>query len=373
MNKKRILSILIGSLLLLSVGATITTTVSAADPTSIRGYVYVDGVITTPDQVKVSFSLNEYFADLPGSPVGFYVIDINEDLGETGTFFVTISGSTWQADNSVTIDGAIVIYINLSIDTSEDPIDEPPTGDGDGDGGGGGGNGAGDGDGDSDGDGDVEPIPNNPPEMISFTGDQTGRQNIDYTYSANASDPDEGQLIRYIFDWDDETSNTTGYMASNTTYEITHMWTKAGIYQISVYAEDNYPEEGNGTISGTLTLQVLIDVHIVDNSECGLDGYLIDDDSNGIYDLYHNNLDSVETVVMEDNGTYMLDTDDDGEYDYSYDPTTGDCEILGEEPEPINGDAEPEDDNTTLYILALLLIIILIILFYLATRKKDKK
>ena len=31
----------------------------------------------------------------------------------------------------------------------------------------------------------------------------------------------------------------------------------------------------------------------------------------------------------------MLDTDDDGEYDYSYDPTTGDCEILGEEPEPI--------------------------------------
>lgn len=380
MNKKRTLSIIIGSILLISVGATISTTVSAADPTSIRGYVYVDEEITTPDQVKVSFSTKEYYADLPGSPAGFYVIDVNEDIGETGSFFVTISGSTWLAKESVVIDGKIVIPINLSINTSEDPIDEPPAGDGDGDGdgggsGGGGGSGTSGGDSDGDGDTDTNVTPNNPPVMISFTTalTGTGKQNTNYTFSANASDPDEGQQIRYIFNWDDGSDSTTDYMASNTTYNIENMWTYAGIYDISVYAEDDYPEEGNGTISATLTLQVLIDVHIVDNSDCGLDGYLIDVDSNGIYDTYHNNLDGMETSVDEEDGTYMFDTDENGEYDFSYNPTTGECEILGEEPEPPADTTKSEEDNTVLYIIALLIIIILIILFYLATRKKEKK
>ena len=127
MNKKKTLSIILCSILLISVGSTISTTVTAADPTSLRGFVYVDEVITTPYQVKVSFSTNEYYAYLPRSPIGFYVLDVQEDIGETGSFFVTISGSTWQANESVVIDGTIVIYSNISIYTSKDPIVEDDT------------------------------------------------------------------------------------------------------------------------------------------------------------------------------------------------------------------------------------------------------
>jgi hypothetical protein len=192
-----------------------------------------------------------------------------------------------------------------------------------------------------------------------------------------ATDPD-GNNIRYIFYWGDGDKNTTEYVANGTTYNITHMWTSAGIYDLAAKAEDDYTEEGNGTPSANLTLQVLIDAHIIDDPTNGVDGYLTDDDSDGIYDYFHNDEDDIETAVEYDdvNGTYMIDTDGDGEYDYIYNPDTGTGEpIETEEPDegPSESDDTSEEDNTIYYVVAIVIIIVLLLLFFLATRKKGKK
>jgi hypothetical protein len=383
MKKKNTLSILTASILLLSLVLIIQPT-SLAVGYSISGYVYVNDEITVPDEVIIDTGTQK-IAEL--WPDGYYVVEIDEPVGTTADFFVTISDQTWQADETFTVpptttETSNLYTLDLHINTSDEPIGD----DDDDDNGGGGSGGGGGGGGGAPPEGPDEPtdgedtggevIPNNPPVMETFTGNETGTQNMNYTYSANATDPD-GNEVSYTFDWDDGSNDTTEYVASNNTYDIMHMWTAAGVYEISVYAMDNYPEEGNGSISNTLELTVLIDAHIIDDPTNGVDGYLTDDDSDGIYDYFHNDEDDIETAVEYDdvNGTYMIDTDGDGEYDYIYNPDTGTGEpIVTEEPEePPAGDDKTEEDNTIYYVAAIVIIIVLLLLFFLATRKKGKK
>ena len=127
MNKKTTSSIIAYNILMLLFIVNINPTVTAADPTIIEGYVSVDEVITTPDNVKAVFSLQEYNANISGNPVGFYVIDVYEKIGKNGVFYVKISNSTWKAAQTVTINASNVIYINLTINTSDRPIVEDDT------------------------------------------------------------------------------------------------------------------------------------------------------------------------------------------------------------------------------------------------------
>jgi len=196
---------------------------------------------------------------------------------------------------------------------------------------------------------------NNPPTKPVIDGPTTGNKNTNYEYTAVSTDPDNNS-IQYMFDWDDGEETTTEFLSNGTATNQIHNWTNAGEYTISVIAYDNQTE------SGSTKYTVLIDVWPIDND---INGYLEDDDSDGIYDYFYNSETGEKTnVELQEDGTYLIDIDGDGDWDYVYDIET---DTHTEYMEP-----ESEEDNTALYILALLIILLLIIFGYLVKRDKDK-
>ena len=215
-----------------------------------------------------------------------------------------------------------------------------------------------------------EPILNNPPANLTVTGSNAGDADTNYTFTANATDPDENDTICYTFDWGDDTNDTvTDYFASGVPAEAIHQWTAAGIYTIQVYAMD----AANAT-SGTESLTILIDVIYVKDI-----GYIIDDDGDGVYENFYNNDtgNTTATEYDETNDSYLLNSDGAEGWEWVYElPTDTLTEYTEEEAPPTE---EPEQDNTIWYMLGLgMLIVILILLgiyYYLKkkTQKKSKK
>ena len=178
---------------------------------------------------------------------------------------------------------------------------------------------------------------NNDPTDPIVTGTTEGSINTDYKYTAVSTDPDPDDKIRYIFDWNDTTDDTvTDYAENNTQVNATHNWSTPNLYVLTVQAEDN-----NSGISGKTKLLVFIDT---DYEE-------------------------------QDNGTYYLDTDKDGDWDQIYDPETGsfseyiDPDLPAEEP---SDDGDQDSDSTIWYVLGIIIIIIFILLALLGTRKKEE-
>jgi hypothetical protein len=61
-----------------------------------------------------------------------------------------------------------------------------------------------------------------------------------YAYSTSTVDPD-GDNVRYEFSWGDGTGNTlTGWYASGATGSVSHSWSRPGMYQVQVRAQDVY-------------------------------------------------------------------------------------------------------------------------------------
>jgi hypothetical protein len=91
-------------------------------------------------------------------------------------------------------------------------------------------------------------VGNLPPNPPTITGPDTGKPNNAYNFTFNAIDPD-GDTIKYIIDWGDNTSDTTGYVASGTNVTLEHAWI-VGTYTLTVYAQDVYgaSNETNFTI-----------------------------------------------------------------------------------------------------------------------------
>ena len=66
-----------------------------------------------------------------------------------------------------------------------------------------------------------------------------------------------------------------------------HSWTNPGVYRIKVSAIDDHNSK-----SGSVELIVLIDVQYCEDI-----GYIIDADSDGIYELFHCNTTGNETEI----------------------------------------------------------------------------
>ena len=58
-----------------------------------------------------------------------------------------------------------------------------------------------------------------------------------YSYSVVANDPN-GDDVKCVFDWGDETTSETDYVTSGTTVESSHAWDKAGEYEVKVKVID---------------------------------------------------------------------------------------------------------------------------------------
>jgi LPXTG-motif cell wall-anchored protein len=165
-------------------------------------------------------------------------------------------------------------------------------------------------------------------------------------------------MIRYVFDFDDGTGLIeSDYKNSGTSFEISHSFSSAGVYTVSVYARDTY-----GAKSSTVTLDVHIDAVPISGDD--IDGIIII--TNGTYDLFINTATGISTEVgNQEDGTVAIDSDADGDFDHVFDPETetvtpfapgGNYDIL-----PILG------------LVGLIILFLLILLFFLKRRRKEEQ
>lgn len=136
-----------------------------------------------------------------------------------------------------------------------------------------------------------------------------------------SSDPDN-DMVRFYVDWGDGsqvvTENVTSNKNDGSTINLTHNWSKAGKYVISVksYDGENYSKNG--------TLIFYIDSIPIDDI---IHGYLIDNNNDGMYDLFYNEETDKETSLLKmDDEKYRINYDGDGDWDYIYDVANDELE-----------------------------------------------
>ena len=155
--------------------------------------------------------------------------------------------------------------------------------------------------------------PNRPPSKPTINGPTYGTKDTNYEYTVLSTDADDDPLS-YSINWDDtsQQTNTSGLIQSDTPVTFHHAWNTPGIYTIMVYSSDN------DSASQPTSLTVLIDVKYVNEL-----GYFINQNADGVYDLFYSNSTMKYTVIQKQaDGMYLLDTNGDGEWDYTYNPVT---------------------------------------------------
>ena len=152
--------------------------------------------------------------------------------------------------------------------------------------------------------------PNRPPTTPIITGPTNGTQNTLYTYTAVSTDADNDTL-NYTFHWGDQVSQSSGFIPNGSSSTMNHSWIAAGRYSITVTVTDNQ------TIASSKTTVY------IDALQIGNIGYLLDTNSDGTYDTFHNDTTAQNTLVNLTGSTYLIDNNGDGTWDYAYDTTQG--------------------------------------------------
>jgi PKD repeat protein len=151
---------------------------------------------------------------------------------------------------------------------------------------------------------------NKAPTPPVITGPTSGTKNIEYTYTAVSTDTDNDSLL-YTFHWGDGTFQSSGYLLNDVNFSTSHRWLEAGRYNLTVTVSDNHSES-----SKTLTIYI-------DALQTRGAGYLIDYDSDGIYDAFYSDETKQTLSVLRKDGSYLIDKDGDGNWDYVYSDSTG--------------------------------------------------
>lgn len=86
------------------------------------------------------------------------------------------------------------------------------------------------------------------------SGPTSGYVNTLYSYNTSTTDPD-GDDVRYLFDWGDNSQEWTTYYTSGATATLSHAWASPGTYQVKVLAQDIY---GANSSSWSVPLEVVI-------------------------------------------------------------------------------------------------------------------
>jgi PKD repeat protein len=154
--------------------------------------------------------------------------------------------------------------------------------------------------------------PNRPPTPPTITGPLHGTRNTMYSYTMVSTDKDN-DVLRYAVEWGDSSPpvQSSGFLPDGTSFSVNHSWQNAGRYDITVSASDNQTET-----SSKITVYI-------DAEQTGDIGYLMDTNSDGIYDSFYSDITKKITMVQEQNGLYNIDSDGDGTWDYTFNATNG--------------------------------------------------
>jgi hypothetical protein len=121
----------------------------------------------------------------------------------------------------------------------------------------------------------------------------------------------DGDALQYSVVWGDGSLPLMSeYLPNGTSFNVTHQWANPGVYTILVSVSDNQ------TISES-SLMVSIDAILV-----GDIGYLTDDNEDGTYDTFHSSTGVTSATEKTAQGTYLIDSDNDDDWDYIFDPQT---------------------------------------------------
>ncbi len=152
--------------------------------------------------------------------------------------------------------------------------------------------------------------PNRPPTQPIITGPTNGTKNTVSLYAAVSTDADN-DTIQYTFDWGDSVVQPSRFLPSSTSYTVNHSWTAAGRYRITVIATDNH------TVSSS---ELIV---YIDALQANGIGYLLDNNSDGVYDAIYSDVLQQTLSIQREDGSYHIDSDGDGEWDYTYTATNG--------------------------------------------------
>jgi hypothetical protein len=97
---------------------------------------------------------------------------------------------------------------------------------------------------------------NDPPNApIVPLGPTSGRCRTTYKYATSAKDPD-GDPVKYVFDWGDETTSWTGldFIDSGKKESVSHKWSTSGLYQVKAMALDD--KGASSGWSNSLAIQI---------------------------------------------------------------------------------------------------------------------
>lgn len=83
----------------------------------------------------------------------------------------------------------------------------------------------------------IKPYGNKPPDSPIFFGPTNGKPGILYNYTVTTTDPNKDN-VSYFIDWGDKTSTYLGLYASGEIINVSHKWSKQGVYIINVKAMD---------------------------------------------------------------------------------------------------------------------------------------
>ena len=133
-----------------------------------------------------------------------------------------------------------------------------------------------------------------------------------------SSHDNDGDSIRFSIDWDDGIIETTGYIDSDSKIDVNHSWDAAGWYTVSFIAEDDQNASSE-------PVQIIVFLNIEAKLfTSDITGYLIGYSNVGNYSHFYNvELGLKTNVTMNDNEQYLIDADWDGEWDYTYNETSG--------------------------------------------------
>lgn len=148
---------------------------------------------------------------------------------------------------------------------------------------------------------------NIPPDQPVISGPRFGSINKQYTFSITLADEDDSKLTLTI-DWNDQKPvESINNHSVNTIVTQSHVWDKAGKYDVSVSVTDN---------ENTLSKQVktvYINAYPVENF-----GYVVDENNDGIFNYFHHNQTDLNTTLTYKQDSYFIDIDDDGTFDYEF-------------------------------------------------------
>jgi hypothetical protein len=134
-----------------------------------------------------------------------------------------------------------------------------------------------------------------------------------YTYTAISTDKDNDPIM-YVFYWGDSPSvpSESEFLPNGTSFTVSHSWIAAGRYTVKVTVTDD----------NVLTERSNITVYIDALQTADL-GYLIDNNGDGIYDTFYSDVLQQIMEVENKNGVYAIDSDGNGEWDYTFDRENG--------------------------------------------------